>query len=170
MFNIREVLIIACISLMAFSCNRPVETNLITGKEGQPLPNFNLLLLDSFTIYHTDQAKGKPTVFFFFGPNCPYCQQQMEEIKANMVELEDVQFVLLTGESFSGMKSFVERNGLKKYSNVIVGLDTANFFLKYYKLTGYPFNAFYNRKGVLQYVYDGQVKKEKFISMARRLN
>jgi thiol-disulfide isomerase/thioredoxin len=145
-------------------------TNLITGKEGKPLPSFNLLLPDSLTIYSTNQMKGKPTVFFFFGPDCPYCQQQMEEIKANMIELENIQFVILTGEGFSGMKNFVERNGLKEYPNVIAGLDTANFFTKYYKLNGYPFTAFYNKEGVLQYVYNGEIKMEKFISMTQKLD
>jgi len=165
-----ELFVITAITLAFISCNHPVETNLITGKEGKPLPSFNLLLPDSSTIYHTRQMVGKPTVVFFFGPNCPYCQQQMEEIKANMIELDNVQFVLLTGEGFGGMKNFVDRNGLKEYSNIIAGLDTANFFMKYYKLDGYPFNAFYNEKGILEYVYNGKVNIDKFILMAKKMN
>jgi thiol-disulfide isomerase/thioredoxin len=147
-----------------------METNLITGKEGQPLPSFNLLLPDSSTIYHTNQMKGKPTVFFLFGPNCPYCQQQMDEIKTNMIELENIQFVILTGEGFRGMKDFVDQNGLNGYPNVIAGLDTADFFMKYYKLGGYPSTAFYNKEGVLQNMYSGEVKMEKFISIAQKLD
>jgi thioredoxin-related protein len=147
-----------------------METNLITGKEGQPLPSFNLLLPDSLTIYHTNQMKGKSTVFFFFGPNCPYCQQQMDEIKANMIELENIQFVILTGAGFKGMKDFVDQNGLKEYPNIITGLDTANFFMKYYKLSGYPSTAFYNKEGALQYMYSGEVEMEKFIPMAQKLD
>lgn len=170
MFNRLEFFVIIFIVFLSSSCNHPIETNLITGKEGENLPSFDLLLPDSTTIYHTSQMNGKPTVLFFFGPNCPYCQQQMEEIKTSMIELEDVQFVLLTGEGFKGMKNFVERNGLKEYPNVVTGLDTANFFMKYYKLTGYPFSAFYNSKGILQYVYDGKVNINKFISMAQKLN
>ncbi|MVT40196.1 thioredoxin fold domain-containing protein [Chitinophaga oryziterrae] len=146
-----ELLIITAITLVFSSCSHPVETNLITGKEGKSLSSFDLLRPNSMTIYHTSQMKGKPTVIFFFEPNCPYCQRQMEEIKTNMVEMDNMQFVLLTGAWFVGMNNFVERNGLKEYSDVVVGLDTANFFMKYYKLNGYPFSAFYNSKGISEY-------------------
>jgi hypothetical protein len=68
------------------------------------------------------------------------------------------------------MKNFMEKNGLKGYQNVIVRPDTANFFMKYYKLNCYPFNAFYNKEGALQYVYNRETKMEKFISMVQKLD
>lgn len=166
----KKELFVAISLLFSIACSQPIEVNLITGKEGQVLPSFSLLLPDSSSFYHTDQMKGKPTVFFFFGPDCPYCQKQVEEIKTNMVELENIQLVFLTGDGFKGMENFTERNGLNEYPNIIIGLDTANFFMKYYKLSGYPFNAFYNKDGILKYVYDGKVNIEKFVLMAQRLD
>jgi peroxiredoxin len=102
--------VIAIITLAFTPCNHPVETDLIASKKGTTLSTFNLLLPDSSTIHHTSQIKGKPICVFFFEPNCQYRQQQIEEIKANMPELEDVQFVLLTGEGFKGMRNFAEMN------------------------------------------------------------
>lgn len=161
----RTIIILITMLLPLFSCSRRLETNTVTGQEGQPLPDFALQLPDSVNFYHTtDMKQGHQSVFFYFGPDCPHCKDQLQEIKANMNDLQEVQFVLLTGESFNGMKRFYQENKLSEYPNVITGRDTANFFGKHYQVTAYPFLAFYNKKKLLRMAFSGRMTIEKFMS------
>jgi len=159
---------IALCCLVLASCKqRRFETNKITGFEGKAMPAFNLLLPDSVTYLNTgDLKKGKPTVLFFFGPDCPFCAEQMDSIKKHMGEMEDVQFVLFTGEGFEGMKRFIQNHDLTKYKNVVVGRDTADYFARTFKATGYPYTAFYGEDKKLRCVFVGRMKIEQLVSTA----
>jgi len=161
-------IIALAICVLAPSCKRRAyETNRITGYEGKKMPAFNLLMPDSVTYLNTaDLEKGKPTVLFFFGPDCPYCKEQLKEIKMHMNELKDVQFVLLTGEGFGGMKRFIKENELADYNNVIVGRDTADYFARTFKAEGYPYTAFYGEDKKLRCVYVGRMRIEQLVSTA----
>jgi len=150
------------------SCKqRRFETNKLTGFEGKDMPAFNLLLPDSVTYLNTaDLKKGKPTVLFFFGPDCPICANQIDSIKLHMQEMKNVQFVLFTGESFKGMKGFIETHGLGKYDNITVGRDTADYFARTFKADGYPYTAFYGEDKKLRCVFVGQMKIAQLVATA----
>lgn len=152
---------IIILSLLGCYGSEPQKSEL----EGSSMPSFKLLLADSLTYFDTkDIPKGKPVVLFYYGPNCPYSKAQMEEIIDHMNTLNEIQFYVFTYEPFAEMKKFCTRYNLYKYANITVGLDYSNFFPDYFKTSGVPFLAIYNKdiklnKTFLGKIYSKQIKK-----------
>jgi cytochrome oxidase Cu insertion factor (SCO1/SenC/PrrC family) len=129
-----------------------------TGLEGKPLPAFDILLSDSITHFNTSNIpNGKPIVFFYFGPYCPYSRAQMEDIIKEMDLLKDVRLYLLTYAPHHQMKDFYSHYSLNKYPNIIVGKDASGFFQRYFEITGVPYVAIYGKDKRLNDVFKGEV-------------
>ena len=129
-----------------------------TGLEGTTLPSFNLQLADSMTYINTKDIKtDKPIVLFYYGPNCPYSQAQMEEIIDNMSILKNIQFIVFTRWPFKYMKSFNTHYELNKFSNIITGTDYKNFFADYFKVQGVPYIAIYGQDKKLIKTFIGNI-------------
>ena len=130
-----------------------------TGLEGSKLPAFNLLLTDSTTVFNTGALdEGKPVVFFYFSPTCPYCKAQMEYIINDIKNLSDIEFCILTYAPISEANKYSEEYKLKRFPNMIVGQDYTSFFLEYFKSGTVPFLAIYDSKKILKQVVAGNIK------------
>lgn len=138
-----------------------------TGLEGKPLPSFKLFLADSTTYFDTKNIPlGKPVVLFYFGPHCPYSKSQMEEIVNNMQSLRDIQFYIFTTWPFRELKQFCAKYELKKYPNIVAGVDYTNFFAAYFSAQGVPYTAIYGKNRVLRECFIGKVNSSQIKSVA----
>lgn len=139
-----------------------------TGKEGKPLPEFNLLLTDSTTWLNTRNIPaGKPTVLFYFSPTCPYCRAQTEEIIEDMDKLKSMQFYFITSSSLAGLKSFCKEFELSKYRNIISGVDTGHIVSDYFEIEGVPYTAIFNKNKKLNKSYLGKIYSSQLIKAAK---
>lgn len=142
---------------------KPIKSN----HEGESIPQFSLFLADSSTYFKTASLKGgKPVVFFYFGPGCPYCRAQMDDFIDNADKLKDIQIVLLTTSPFEEMKWFYEHYKLGMYHNMVVGVDYTNFFRGYFGTNGVPYLAVYGQDKKLREVFDGKVSVRQLRSVA----
>src|SRR6266404_5960990 len=83
-----------CIYLSSCSWFEPHFTS---SREGQMLPDLNLVLQDSVTNFRTSAIpNGKPFVLFLYRPDCPYCQGQISDIVKNMADLKNIRIILVT--------------------------------------------------------------------------
>lgn len=145
---------------------RPAEK---TGKEGTPMPAFDLLLPDSTTHFNTKSIPtGKPTVLFYFGSQCPYSHAQMEEIVEDMEILKGIQFLVFTTDSFQGMRTFSKKFQLNKYPNITVGFDYKHSFADYFEVPGVPYSAIYGGNKKLNRAYLGKVYGRQIKSSAEK--
>lgn len=139
--NLKQIVLI----YFAFACGCSAQYEK-TGLEGKPLPSFNLLLTDSVNQFNTNNiARGHVSVFFYFGPNCPYSRAQMREITENMKTLKNINFYVFTSSPFAEMKEFVTHYQLEKFKNIITGFDYEYFATKYFDIKTVPFIAIYNK-------------------------
>lgn len=130
-----------------------------TGLEGKPIPSFKLLLSDSVSYFDTKEiTAGKPTVFFYFSPYCPYCKAQMEEITKRIEILKDIQFCIFTAGSFMDMKRFYSHFQLNKYPNILAGIDQNYFFGNYFKPKGVPYIVIYGKDKILREAFIGNIE------------
>lgn len=151
------VVIVGCFS------REPAKTE----HKGDSVPEFTLFLADSSTYFNTKSLQGgRPVVFFYFGPGCPYCRGQMEEIIKDNDRLKDIQFVLLTTSRFEEMRWFYKRYQLDKYRNMIIGLDYNNFFNKYFNTNSVPYIAIYDRNRKLKEAFDGRMPARQMRAIA----
>lgn len=151
------------INLIIFGCYgiEPEKT----GFEGKEIPSFKILLRDSSTYLDTKSIKnGKPIVLFYYGPHCPYSRAQMEEMLENMSIMKNIQFVLITHSQFSEMNKFCSHYGINKYNNIVSGIDYNNFLGDYFKITGVPFTAIYDKDKKLISAFTGKIFVKQIIS------
>lgn len=142
--------------------NAPVRT----GKEGEIMPDIDLLLKDSMTHVNIRNTVSKgPIVLFYFGPDCPYCQMEIEEIVRNIEGLKGIQFYLITPYSISDMQVFYKRNDIQKYTNIVVGRDYNFKFGKYFGAQSIPYLAFYSREKKLNAAFLGNVYFDQIKSL-----
>lgn len=129
-----------------------------TGREGQYMPAFDVLLMDSTTKFNTKNIPlGQPTVFFIFSPNCPFCRAQTTEIIEESKSLSKIQFYLLSNFPFPTLKKYYEEYQLKKYPNIIVAQDFDFFFTYYLHADVVPYFAIYGKDKLLKQALKGKI-------------
>ncbi|SKD04327.1 hypothetical protein SAMN05660461_2816 [Chitinophaga ginsengisegetis] len=134
---------------------RPV----VTGHEGELLPSIELLLSDSASYLNLQSIRsGIPLVLFYFGPDCPFCQSEIEEIIVNMAHLRKIRFYLITPYGYSDMKRFVDKYQLHKYDNIIIGVDYKFKFGSYFRTQVIPYLAIYSGDRKLLAAFAGNMK------------
>ena len=137
------------------------------GLQGKPLPSFTLLLADSATHFNTSNVvAGKPSVFFYFRPHCPYSRAQMEGIIDNIRKLKNIQFYIFTTAAFPEMKKFYNDFKLDKYQNIKAGIDTSGFFEDYFKVRAVPYIAIYGKGKKLNESFLGLVSGKLILKVA----
>src|ERR1044072_5080406 len=146
-----------------YSCFNPEPIK--TGKEGETLPDFSLLLADgSKWDANSNIPSGKPFVVFYFSPRCPYCRVQTEELLKNMKKHNDVPFYLVTNFPLNEMKSYIQEYNLTKYPNITVGYDSISFIRDYFKAEIVPFTLFYDKNKKLSEAFTGQIYSKQVIN------
>jgi thiol-disulfide isomerase/thioredoxin len=139
-----------------------------TGKEGQPIPKFSLLLTDSITwITPNQQSINKPMALFYFSPYCPFCKAQTEEILEDINRLKDIQFYLISRFPMPAIKEYQQKYQLAKYPNIVMGMDTSAFMTDYFEMPGVPYWAIYNKNKKLSQSFVGKIYSSQIIKAAK---
>lgn len=138
-----------------------------TGKEGQPIPEFSVLLLDSTTWLNTHNIpKGKSFVLFYFSPFCPHCKEQTQEIVEEMDNLKDIQFYFISNFPIKTLKPYYKINELSKYPNIVTALDTSHLMANYFRSPGVPYMAIYNKDKKLNKTFLGKINGNQIKQVA----
>jgi thiol-disulfide isomerase/thioredoxin len=138
-----------------------------TGKEGKPMPEFNLLLTDSITWINTRNIPtGKPTALLYYSPYCPYCKALTQEIIEEMDELKNIQFYFISSFPMSIIKAYSEAYQLAKYPNIITGMDTSHLMQDYFEAQGIPYLAIYDKDKKLNQAFLGKISGNQIKKVA----
>ena len=130
-----------------------------TGMEGRLLPKFDLLLTDSAThLNTTDIPIGQPVIVVGFSPYCIHCQAETRDLIKHMQQLKNTRIYFVTAFPFRPMKEFYKVFKLAKYPNIVMGRDSSDYFLTYFKATGVPYTAIFDSKKRLKQVMPGEAK------------
>jgi thiol-disulfide isomerase/thioredoxin len=129
------------------------------------VPPFNLLQVDSMTVFtKSDLKKKKPVLIMLFSPTCEHCQHETEELLQNIEAFKKVQIVMATTMDFSLMKEFYERYELAKYRNIRVGRDFQTTLPSFFMIHNLPYLAMYDKKGNLITTFEGAAKIEDVVN------
>jgi thiol-disulfide isomerase/thioredoxin len=140
-----------------------------TGKEGKPLPDFNILLTDSSTWLHSrDIPTNKPFALFIFSPYCPYCKAQTKKIIEDKELLGGIHFYFISRFPLSALKEYTKEYKLDKQANITVGLDSAKSVIDYFEVSGYPFMAIYGKNKKLNQAFLGQTYSSLILKAAEK--
>ena len=124
--------------------------------EREILPSFNLLMMDSTTVFNTDSIReGKPFVILYFSPDCEHCHEQVKLLLENMPSFKSIQFYFFTPFSFKLLKQFYKYYHLYNYPNITVGYDYKFFIPAHYKPNSVPWVFIFNGSKRLERIYQG---------------
>jgi thiol-disulfide isomerase/thioredoxin len=152
----KKALVIICAVVVAGCYSKKPEIKK-TGLEGQPMPNIDLIAIDSVSHFNTESiAPGKPTILFAFEPWCPYCRAQTTSMINQIQKLKDVNIYMLCTSNYNLFKAFNKNFQLQKYPNIKSGVDYKRAFANYFKQTGVPYMAVYGPDKKLKHLLKGK--------------
>lgn len=155
------------VSLCACYGKKPVKT----GLEGQPMPELDLIGLDSTTHFNTGNIPtGKTTILFSFEPWCPFCKAQTEEMLKGMKSFKDANIYMLCGSPFPLARKFYDHYGLSAYPNIKVVVDSSRSFRKYFNNYQIPFIAIYGKDKKLQQAFIGRSNNKMIEELVENTN
>ena len=139
-------------------------------KSGEPLPAFDLLLVDSTTHFNTANIPdGKPVVLMYFSPDCSHCQNETRDILDKMDSLENVRFYLITNDPSERLWVYDKMFKLYNYSNITLGRDYKYFFPGHFKNVVPPYMVVYDSDKFGRAVFSGDSSVNKIISFINTL-
>jgi hypothetical protein len=111
------------------------------------LPAFNILLPDSITTVSTfDATKGRPTIIIVFMPDCEHCQKFTERMLKGIDSLEEANIYMVTPMGPGLIRQFIERFGISKYKNIVIGRDREYTAMGVFRNQFVPFIVVYDKK------------------------
>jgi thiol-disulfide isomerase/thioredoxin len=140
-----------------------------TGKEGQPMPAFKILLTDSITWLNINQLpSGQAAVLFYFTPHCPYCRAQTKLIVENIDKMKDIHFYFISTYQIPELKAYGNEFELAKYPNIQMGSDTTKAISDYFEIVGVPYLAIYGKDKKLNKSFmGGKLYSSQIIQIAK---
>jgi thioredoxin-related protein len=159
-----SLLLLVAFALSVWSFAQTNNNKLPPYQRFPTLPPIQILLSDSVTTYTRAQIPtGKQVLLIIFSPDCSHCQDETTQMIAHMDELKDVQIIMITYHPISMMKEFIEKYGLEKYSNIVVGKDVQYFTTGFYDVRNIPCMVLYSKNGKLIGKSDGTYPIEEVI-------
>ena len=150
-------LIIALLSVLIFTSCHNQRPKIKTGLEGKPMPQIDLLSIDSTTHFNVNSIKSnRPTILFAFEPWCPYCNAQTKSIIANIKSLKGIDIYFLTNSAYPGFKEFYNKYELQKYPTIKAGIDENYSFAKFFNMSRVPLMAIYDQNKKLKELLTGK--------------
>lgn len=150
------ILLVVLIGMMGCSTNPPAPK--VLKPEGQPLPDFNILLKDTVTRVNTKKIPtGKPLVFSFFGENCVPCKGLIGDISAHRDSLKGARLYLLSADFFHNVGVYDDTFHLSSLEDVVVGQDMPGIFFSYFGANVYPMTVVYDQQKKLKQIIVGKV-------------
>jgi thiol-disulfide isomerase/thioredoxin len=158
-------LCIVCLLVLIFAgCSREKEFVAQTGLEGQTLPDFSLLMLDSTSYLHTaDYRDGKPSILIYLSPTCPFCRMLTRRITTHIDKFKDVNILVFAYSDIKSVKAYADLYNLSTFPNIKVGIDTGGYFPRYFKTSLVPFTAIYSANKQLNKAFIGPVSVDTLL-------
>ncbi len=147
----------------------PPEDTLKPYQKYPTLPAFNILEMDSTTIFNTyNIPEGKPIALMLFSPDCKHCKRTVDALIKGMDSIKNVQFYLVTAmHSMTQIKEFYEEHHLSHYKNIqVVGMDYEFFYFSYYNTKFVPDIALYDEHKKLVKLIEGETNASEVYKWA----
>lgn len=162
------------LSALLISLCAVAQTN--TGNAGDTLapyqktpyiPSFSVQMPDSAWFSKTSLLSKRPTLIFYFSPDCGHCQNETEKLLGKIKEFNNLQIVMITSRPFADMTNFAKYFKINRFPQIKIGTDPARYVTRFYDVKFTPFSALYDEKGMLVKVYEKEIDMEELISLVK---
>jgi cytochrome oxidase Cu insertion factor (SCO1/SenC/PrrC family) len=112
------------------------------------IPKFSIVKIpDSSSFTNSQLLKNKPTVLFFFNPDCEHCQEETKKLTAKIDQLKDVQILMISILDFNSIKKFYNEYKIADYPNITMARETTYNLPGFYNIHTIPDIYVYDKKG-----------------------
>jgi cytochrome oxidase Cu insertion factor (SCO1/SenC/PrrC family) len=112
------------------------------------IPAFNITKVpDSSSFTNNQLQKNKPTILFFFNPDCDHCQEETKKLTAKIDQLKDVQILMISILDFNSIKKFYKEYKIADYPNITMARETTYNLPGFYNIHSIPDVYVYDKKG-----------------------
>ncbi|MDR0546909.1 MAG: redoxin domain-containing protein [Dysgonamonadaceae bacterium] len=129
----------------------------------QTIPAFSLPDVNGQEITGKSLKKHIPTLFLFFDPSCELCHEELQQINANRVKLNNGQIIFFSVEPAGTIRNFLEKLQFSPSPNLFFLIDTNEILVNTMEIKGPPTAIIYGKNGKLIKRFDGPVKIETLI-------
>jgi thiol-disulfide isomerase/thioredoxin len=119
------------------------------------LPPFQFYSLDGKTFTPQNIPAGKFVELIFFNPECDFCEDETDSIKAHIDQLQNVEFVMISYRDSSKLSKFVTEYRLSQYSNIHVVWDKDHQYSRFYTFHYTPSIHLFSPRHLLLTFIDG---------------
>jgi hypothetical protein len=134
------------------------------------LPAFNIMLMDSATIFNTyNIPSGKVTALVFFDPTCKHCKWSIGDLMRSMDSVKDVKFYFFTLlHDYTAIRNFYDNYKMADHPNIkAMGRDYEFFFVEHYRVMNLPDVALYDERKKLIKLLEGDFSATKIYNAIR---
>ena len=157
--------LIISFSAMAQTDTTNAQDTLAPYQKTPYIPSFRVQMPDSSWFSKTGLVPKRPTLIFYFSPDCGHCQNETEKLLSKIKEFNNLQIVMITSRPFADMTNFANYYKINRFSQIKIGTDPARLVTRFYDVKFTPFSALYNEKGTLVKVYEKEIDMKELISL-----
>lgn len=113
---------------------------------GAPMPALDIITKDNIRLTGKDFSKAGNLFVMIFGPECDHCQSLTLELEQNIAKFQKTDIVMICHPSLKEKLEFFNNiTRHHKYSNIYVGIDSADFIPKTYPYGTLPYINVYDK-------------------------
>ena len=155
-------LLVLCISLYASAQTDSSQKYF----KSPAIPPFSITKVpDSSNFTQTKLKKNKPTVFFFFNPDCDHCHQETKNLIAKIDQLKNVQILMISILDFNAIKKFHADYKIAKYPNITMARETTYNLPGFFGIHSIPDVYVYDKRGRFIATYKKEFPVEKIAAL-----
>jgi peroxiredoxin len=150
------IVLCVCVSLKGISQtdSSASQKDTLAEYEKYPyIPAFNIQLPDKTWFGKNNIQSKKPTLIFYFSPDCGHCQTETEGLLSKIKDFGNLQVIMITSRPFNDMANFADHYKLARFPSIKIGTDAARYVTRFYDVRFTPFSALYDKRGRLIKVY-----------------
>ena len=112
------------------------------------IPPFSITKVpDSSNFTQNQLKKKKPTVIFFFNPDCDHCHQETKNLIAKIDQLKNVQILMISILDFNAIKKFHADYKIANYPNITMARETTYNLPGFFSIHSIPDVYVYDKNG-----------------------
>ncbi|MDJ1499799.1 TlpA disulfide reductase family protein [Xanthocytophaga agilis] len=150
----------ACTSTQEKNEDSPAQQ---TSVETKPkLPNFQVMDLEKKLISISQLPQNRPTIVFFFHPDCEHCQAEATELQKYTDRFVNTNFLMITWDEIPKIRAFMQKYKLK--APITAYKVDNNTLFQTYGVLRLPAVYIYNSQNELVQQFNGEAKIEAILN------
>lgn len=148
---------LSSISFLFSFCFLHAQDSLARYDNSQLMPPFQFYSLDGKKFTEQNLPTGKFVALIFFNPDCDFCEDETDSIKAHIRQLQNVEFVMISYRDSSKLSKFVGDYDLLRYQNIHVVWDKDHSYSQLYTFHYTPSVHLFSPRHLLLTFIDGMM-------------